>query len=215
MGCKRNVTLSRTRRLSGTVKQRPIFYYISEGSCSEPDYIQNIEHIYTRVKFQMIQRIHHDPKKLLNKMKTFIKSNFPQENDKFIILLDRDEWLVDDIKRIWTWEKEDLVHRMVIFSNPCFELWLLRHYTSGVGATRHDICHAKLVQKNPKLNGKSIPVDTFERKHCLQACQFSKEYSSKNWEEPGFTNGERLIELLEELCGFSSKHLKSSEPSPS
>ena len=189
---------SRTKRASGIRKQNIIFYCISEGTRTEPDYIQNISKIYTNIKFYMVQKSHHDPKNLLNKMKSFMRETPCQENDKFIIFLDRDEWLVDDIKRIWQWKQQDTSHRMVIFSNPCFELWLLRHYISGVGATTKDICHSQLVQQNSNLSGKSIPIDTFNREDCQTACKFSKRYSSSCWENVGFTNGHVLIDILEE-----------------
>lgn len=185
------------QRKTSIVNQRPIFYVISEGERTEIDYIQNLMSIYDKVVFRPISRSHPDPRSLLKSAHAFCKSNRLQERDLIIIFGDRDSWDISHIELLWGWEKDDPSHRMFLFSNPCFELWLLRHYEPGSGASTQEICSTRLEGHNPAITNKRIPSGTFSRQQCEVACRNSK--SQHDWKTPGFTNVFKLINKLESI----------------
>lgn len=89
---------------------------------------------------------------------------------------------------------------MLLVSNPCFELWLLRHFESGEGASTAVICHNRLkMHNNQTLAQKSVPKGTFTREDIRTACVHAKASPTRNWKEPGFTNMYRLIDAIEAL----------------
>lgn len=185
-------------RKTGIITQRPVFYFLSEGDRTEVDYIQNLVSIYKNIVFKNVQRSHPDPMNLLKSAKTFFRTGGRlQEKDRFIIFADRDTWEISHINQLWKWEREAPNHRMFLFSNPCFELWILRHYEPCVGASTPEICHQRLIGYNRLLNNKQIPPDTFSHEQCKMACKNSK--SQQNWREAGFTNVFRLIDMLEDI----------------
>lgn len=182
------------RRKSKNISLRPIFYFAVEGACTEVDYLQNLQRIYN-VVFKPIPYSHRDPRHLRDAMKRFIKRGSSTLDDYFLIMSDRDAWELSEIKISWEWANEDPSRRFFIFSNPCFELWLLRHYESGSGASTYEICHRRLSGCTSLLTGKSIPRDLFSWEDIQKACQFSKKH--RDWKRPGFTNVHTLIDLLD------------------
>ena len=190
-------------RKYGQLNSKPVFYFASEGEKTELQYLENLQQFYTEVVFKTIPLSHRDPKNLLLAMKRFITKGTYRNEDFLLIFVDRDNWEEIDLKRLWEWERESPENRMVLFSNPCFELWLLRHYCSGSGATDAGICHQQLIRHNPQLDKKAVPPNTFCREQVLRACGHAKTANTQNWKARGFTNIYRLIEILEKKNSLS------------
>ena len=182
-------------------KQNPrflkkIIHFAVEGEVTEVQYLGNLQNIYTNFVFRTISCTDNSPKKILDSMKKFEKSYNFNNKDYLLIMIDRDRWSEDAIEEVWNWKRKKN-YRIFIISNPCFELWLLRHYTQGGGASTCQICRTLLKRYNPSLADKKIPINTFSREDCLRACVFSHNAGVKNWRTSGYTNGYELIELLE------------------
>lgn len=177
---------------------RQFIYYVAEGEVTEVQYIRNLQNIYTEIRFKIIKCSSNNPKKLLESVEKFENSSEFRKNDYLLVIMDRDEWLPDAINKLWEWKKVSN-KRLFILSNPCFELWLLRHYTSGSGASSCEICREQLRRYNKNIINKKIPENTFNRDDCLRACNNSKNAGIESWDERGYTNCYELIELLESL----------------
>lgn len=192
------MTVRKLQRKTYNPHIRQFIYYVTEGEVTEVQYIRNLQRIYTEIRFKIIKCSSNNPKKLLESVEKCENSNEFRKNDYLLVIMDRDEWLPEAINKLWEWKKESN-KRLFILSNPCFELWLLRHYTSGSGASTCKICREQLRKYNKNIINKKIPDNTFNRNDFLKACINSRNAGVQSWEEPGFTNCHELIELLEKL----------------
>ena len=187
-----------SRRPRNALNLRSVFWYASEGTVTEIEYIEELERLYTNVKFNHVAS-HNNPKAILQKLRQCEKGRSTIADTYFVAFIDRDSWQTTDINRLLDWERKDPAHRLVLICNPCFELWLLRHFESGVGASTQDICRQRLKRYFPEIGNKHIPKGMLTRAACGNACNNSRTCSSQTWRIAGFTNVHRLIVLLDSL----------------
>ncbi len=188
----------RTRNSRQYRQQKIVFHFVAEGEVTEIDYLRILQNIYTNIVFDDVGRSQNNPISILNVAKRFEKSKKSRENDYMLILMDRDSWEEKDVERIWKWENYSK-YRVFVFSNQCFELWLIRHYNSEYGASTAGICHEMLKRVNPALSKKRIPLNTFTKEDMQKACKNARCANILDWKQPGFTNAYKLIEILDSL----------------
>lgn len=129
-------------RKKATIKPPKKFVIFSEGKNTEPEYFEALANGIPKTLIDLIiVKAAGAPKtigkKALERKKSIKKDrNSFEENDEVWVVFDRDEH--DAVKEtIDNLSSQDVG---VAFSNPCFEVWLILHYTDfdkSIG--RHDV----------------------------------------------------------------------------
>lgn len=136
-------------------KLNVIYWYLAEGSVTEPLYIDFIRDILRRAGAGvLIEKIRTgngkgkgktDAKNLLIQAKRFSKKM--EKGDHICIICDKDEWPLDDLDNIRKWAEGDLTYRHVAITDPCFEAWLLLHFEHIAGRDRGKILEALVAKR--------------------------------------------------------------------
>ncbi|MDM1398891.1 RloB domain-containing protein [Myroides odoratimimus] len=109
-----------------------------EGGKREPEYFEVFEHLSSRVKVDIIGKkdtvdgeelqpeTKSSPEWVLERVKNYMAEHNLDEEDQIWFVLDIDRWSANSLKTI---EQicRDIPNLHVVFSNPCFEVWLYLH----------------------------------------------------------------------------------------
>lgn len=191
--------MKRFSRSAPSKRLKRKIFVAAEGEVTEREYVQILRDMgCDELHFVQPRRCKSSPGHVLLRMQEALKKDpLLLKEDGAWLLVDRDAWEESHMKRLFTWEKQDPRHHVVI-SNPCIELWLLLHFEDGAGATNAEICQARLKKVLPD----------YEDKH-LSACSLTKEMirsaaaraerlcKGKSWKDPGFTSFHRFIQALD------------------
>lgn len=119
-------------RSSGNRRYKKMFVISAEGSKTEIRYFEIFNQILSNILIKCLKRKSSasSPLQVLKRMKNYCKKESIRRNDEKWIVIDKDEWTLDQIQRVLEWEKENINHGLAL-SNPKFEYWLLLHFEDG------------------------------------------------------------------------------------
>lgn len=112
--------------------RHPIIYLIVEGrNKTERNYLSHFKNKYNKFKLYIVDSVATDPESMIRKAaEVYRKNDLNEKNgDKVFCLIDLD-LSAERYKKINTMLQKNPYKKVnVIFSNPCFEVWLLYHFT--------------------------------------------------------------------------------------
>lgn len=138
------------QRIPETRKMKARIFVATEGSKTEPKYIQNLQNIFRGIKFELVRRDSHSaPTNVLKKLKETIRNDLKDKGrngarDKAFLIIDDDNRSPAEFKDVLAWRKSDKGNNFIVLSKPCFELWLLYHFEDCSGIQTKKECIKKL-----------------------------------------------------------------------
>jgi hypothetical protein len=136
-------------RKSGQRLYRKIFFIVTEGTNTEPQYFDSFESDKVRIKLAQGSS-KTSPRSLISRVKNLIKTEIPKATDEIWIVLDKDNWNDQQLLPIVSWSKESDNYNFAL-SNPKFEYWLLLHFEDSNISSSND-CSQKLKKHMPNYD---------------------------------------------------------------
>lgn len=184
-------------------QRRPIYYFFSEGKKNQTErlYFRNFNHSLN-YSIRFVNSNETDPEGLLSFAKKYLKRNAELSDrigDRVFILCD-----IDNEEKRQKIVSSGLVDRAkkskmtFVFSNPCFEIWFLNHFTF----TRKEYTSLQLLNDLKKyLKEYEKNVNYFDelQKRTVEAIKNSKhQYDNAEMSVPPCpgTNVFEVVELL-------------------
>jgi hypothetical protein len=135
-----------------------------------------------------------DPGSVLKALKQAIKNR--KDITGAWVIVDTDNWQTEQFDKLYEWEKQNSIHGLAI-SNPCFELWLLLHFTDNFPPTQKLVKEA-LEKEFPDWKKPHCP--TFTEEMVKEAVQRAKRANINSNNTPGSTTtGTTVYKLLDIL----------------
>lgn len=204
-GYSRDVTVDRYRDYR-------LFAIGCEGGKREPEYFELFEHLSKRVKVDIIGRKERNtdegnvayetkssPAWVLERVNTYVKDHDLDEEDQVWFVLDIDRWTPKDLKVI-----EEVCRKKtqlnVVFSNPCFEVWLYLHQIENLISLDSITCDELKSKVSTLYKGGYCPI-TFVQ-DVEQACKFAKAIDLSKGSRP-IKNETKVYQLVEALLSFA------------
>ncbi len=183
------------RRSAPRHLRRKVFV-AAEGSVTEEEYLEILRDLGGDALCVIRSRAQKSaPRQVLARMKRELKKATLQRNDEAWLLVDRDDWKVSDMEALFTWEKEDSRHHVVV-NNPCVEFWLLLHFEGGSGATTAEMCRSRLKKYWPDYD-KHIPPGGLTENAIWKAVERAEMLcGEKTWTNPCSTAFHKLVRSL-------------------
>ena len=143
---------SLTRPVGGR-EFRKYFLLATEGSVTEPEYIDKIKRRNTAIQVRCIPRSpgRSAPRHVLEDMKRFLRENSAKENYEVWLIIDRDDWRAEEILELNDWAASRDEYNLAI-SAPSFEYWVLLHYEEGVNCPGKAAIKSKLEKHIPNYD---------------------------------------------------------------
>ncbi len=119
-------------RPSGVRRRKPTFVIATEGEKTEPDYFAHLDRVYHEINIILLPANdgHSQPRQVLDKLLCKKQELDKKElkSYKYWIVFDHDRRPCQDLERVL----HDAVANQISVadSNPCFEVWLIQHFTS-------------------------------------------------------------------------------------
>lgn len=138
--------MGRTRRLSKNREVNPTFFVFCEGETEEA-YVKLLRSLY-RLPIEIIPKI----------SDSNISEKYIQSCKKQYVLHDKDmTFLMFDLDVAGMFERlSSIPDAILLCSNPCFELWLLLHYTEHKNTVSSPVCIHKLMDHESHYTKGSI-----------------------------------------------------------
>lgn len=135
---------SLTRQI-GNREFRKYYLLATEGSVTEPEYFNKFNKTNATIKIECIHRTcgRSSPRHVLSDMKKYLRENAISENYEVWLIIDRDDWSLNEILELHAWAAERSEYNLAI-SDPNFEYWILLHYEEGTGCTGKASIKARL-----------------------------------------------------------------------
>ena len=119
-------------RRSGVKLRKPTIVIATEGEKTEPDYFTYLERDYREINIIVVpaNNGHSQPRQVLNsvlcKRQELAKEGL--SSDQYWIVIDHDRRPRPELEKVIQDAEDDQIS--VADSNPCFEAWLLQHFSS-------------------------------------------------------------------------------------
>jgi hypothetical protein len=124
-------------RDAGVLRDASLIIIASEDTYAVKDYFSRFR--TRKVQFVVIPTLdcRSSPEAVLDRLDQYHRENATEEGDQFWICIDQDHWAepghIANLTSVLR-ECRQKGYRVAI-SNPCFELWMLLHFTDFVGGT--------------------------------------------------------------------------------
>ena len=152
---------------------RNLFIIAMEGEKTEPHYFGILNQYQRKISIDSIKGGHKSsPLQVLKKMKEYLKKEKPHEPYEAWIVMDKDEWKPEQLKKIDDWAKASSNYGFAL-SNPKFEYWLLLHFEDGKKVQSPRNCDDRLKKCYPKYN-KNIDARKITRERINDAIERAK-----------------------------------------
>lgn len=116
----------------------------TEGTVTEPDYFDGLnEQSNPKIKINVIRKetTNSSPAHVLHELDKVKKSYSLRRTDQLWMVIDRDRWPQKNLKKVASACLQKGYELVV--SNPCFELWLLLHFTDAADEDKRLISENK------------------------------------------------------------------------
>jgi hypothetical protein len=190
----------------GNKRYKRLFLISSEGSVTEPEYFEGLQH-YARIECSRAKG-KPAPGDVLKRMKKAFNQTPFRKGDKAWLVIDKDKWTDAQLKELhhWTTEQAANVKRGLAVSNPRFELWLLLHFEDVEGTCPGYECANRLKKHIPGYD-KHISLEAFPMTSITAALCRARQMDQppvSDWPKQTGTTVYRLVEALikpAEGCG--------------
>ena len=187
------------RRKGAKRSYHKLFIIATEGEKTEPQYFEILRKYQKEVAITPLKGDHKpSPLRARDKMKEYLEEEQPHEPYEAWIVIDRDEWEVEELRQIVDWAKDNSNYGFAL-SNPKFEYWLLLHFEDGKKVQSPRNCDDRLKKCYPKYN-KNIDARKITRARINDAIKRAKarDYPPcKDWPRAiGVTTVYRLVEKI-------------------
>ncbi|MDO4260247.1 MAG: RloB family protein [Actinomycetaceae bacterium] len=193
---------SRGRRPSGTRAPKPLVIVIVEGK-TEEEYITLLKREYSDPLALLIknQRNKTSLRNLLTSAKTQEREN--RDCTAVWIICDTDENATHK-RELEKWLQEDRHH--CCLSNPCFEYWLLLHYTDNPRHFAAKDAESRVQEYCAAFSkGGPIPPELFENyRQAAKRAQNTTATHEDLWSGRSGTTMYELIDFLDQLAGANN-----------
>ena len=194
------------RRLGqqGKRKLKPTFVLSTEGAKTEPSYFTKISEMCgKRIAVRYTRGRGSDPGNVLQSMKRHLDEKPLDSRDQAWLVVDRDEWPPREFNQLAAWASGSPKHGLAV-SNPCFELWLLLHFT---GRPSGQTC--KAVTANLRKHIPSYDKDAKQVKISLEmvmlAIERARASHGKDAAEWPQNRGSTVFAVVEEMLNAAGK----------
>ncbi|MDM1346734.1 RloB family protein [Myroides marinus] len=182
-----------------------------EGGKREPDYFEVFEHLSSRIKVDIIGKVNNldgkivepetksSPEWVLERVKNYMSEHNLDEEDQIWFVLDIDRWSPNSLKAI---EQicRDIPNLNVVFSDPCFEVWLYLHQKQNFIGIENVSC-SDLKEKVGALY-KGGYCSLLFIQDVEQACKNAKAIDNSDSTRPN-KNETKVYQLVEALLAFA------------
>jgi len=166
-------------RKSGTRRRKPTFVIATEGEKTEPDYFAHLDRIHHEINIILLPADdgHSQPRQVLDKL-LLKKQQLDKEelkSYKYWIVFDHDRRPCPELKSVMQDAETDMIH--VADSNPCFEAWLIQHFTTLTDTV--ELSHVKPVKTCRTVTDMHLKsYDPEYRKGSLDSCIYMPKVNS-------------------------------------
>ena len=179
--------------------RKKVFFLITEGSKTEPQYFKFINSIAVSVSVKLVSpgSSGRSPEKLQVRIDRYLKTYEPNKSDEAWIVVDRDDWLEEHLQELHKWSIREL-NRGMALSNPKFEYWLLLHFEDGFKIQTASQIDVKLKQYLPNYK-KNLDTRNFSQHMVEQAivrARTKDQPPSKDWPRSVGTTVYKLVDKI-------------------
>ncbi len=119
-------------RPSGVRRRKPTFVIATEGEKTEPDYFAHLDRVYHEINIILLPANdgHSQPRQVLDKLlhKKQELARKELNSYRYWIVIDHDRRARPDLEQVMQDAEANQIS--VADSNPCFETWLIQHFSS-------------------------------------------------------------------------------------
>lgn len=176
---------------------RKVFFIVTEGSETEPQYFACFrDQVVPTIKI-VDRRGDSAPERLLQAISRFVAKNEFRPGDEAWIVLDRDRWPEDKLRILAEWAGTAENHHLAV-SNPQFEYWLLLHFDDGNGIVTQRECRTRLRRVLPTFEKSHIECDKFcpAVREAIQRAKRRDQPPCTDWPATTGTTVYRLVESM-------------------
>lgn len=132
-------------------EQNKRFVIATEGSVTEPEYFDKFRHRGGIVIDIPNKETNSSPKDVLRVLRKSLKERPLDKNDEAWMVIDRDDWSVDQINAVLDELKRIRTQGrcFLAMTNPKIEFWLLLHFEDGNGVSTPTECDRRLKKYLP------------------------------------------------------------------
>lgn len=207
------------RRRSPQIDERARFVIFCEGELTEPLYLKAFAslHEVRSAATLDIRGMGCEPRKLVEEARAV------KRRERGLTTEDAQYWCVFDVEAPTPHARLNEAVQMardnginVAISNPCFELWLVLHYTDHESWIDNDGCRS-LLRQHDRSQGKSIDGALYmPRRHraMTRARRLAALHSSANRTLPGDNPSSGMYRLLEAIEPIEGKQQLARHPDP-
>lgn len=157
------------RGQSGTRKRRPVVYIICEGSETEKNYFFRFRSRHSLIEIKPLASKHTAAKMLVSSAENLIRFDpyYPGDGDQIWCVFDCDSNSNEDLR-----EAEKIAAEYgykLAFSNPCFELWYLLHFTEQKAYLQDSSTVIEKLDTDGRLKGYAKSKDYYDILKPLQS----------------------------------------------
>lgn len=190
----------RFQRSLGERRYRKMFVISTEGQKTEPQYFALIDAQHVVIRINCLKcNTDSSPKKVLQRMKTYLRQEDLKSSDEAWLVVDKDKWTDEQLAELNAWAATKDNYGFAL-SNPKFEYWLLLHFEDGNNISSPSQCDARLKQHLPDYD-KQIDAYHFTPDRMAQAVQRAKKRDQPpcaDWPRSTGSTVYRLIEHIRE-----------------
>jgi len=147
------------QRPLGVRRYRKMFVLATEGAKTEPLYFNMFNNDNTVIHVNCLKgNRQNSPGQVLKRMADYLKANRLKSGDEAWLIVDRDQWLEDQLIQLHKWSQTNSRHGLAV-SNPKFEYWLLLHFEDGRGITSPRQCADHLKRYLPHFEKGHVEVN--------------------------------------------------------
>lgn len=141
------------KRNVATREQNKRFVIVTEGNVTEPEYFDKFKRRGIAITIPRKQT-NSSPKDVLKVLRKYLKDQPLDENDEAWMVIDRDDWPVEQINSVFDELRKIKTKGRCFFAmtNPKIEFWLLLHFEDGNGVVTPAECDRRLLRYLPDYN---------------------------------------------------------------
>ncbi|MCY4539950.1 MAG: RloB family protein [Chloroflexi bacterium] len=149
-------------RKSGTRRRKPTFVIATEGEKTEPDYFAHLDRIHREINIILLPADdgHSQPRQVLEKLLCKKQQLDKEElkSYKYWIVFDHDRRPCPELRTVMQDAEADKV--CVADSNPCFEAWLIQHFSTLTDIA--ELSHVNQVKSCRNLIDNHLKIKEFD-----------------------------------------------------
>ena len=194
----------RFERPLGERRYRKLFVISTEGAKTEKEYFHRFKAEQYPVLIKCLDSKHKSsPLQVLDKIKTYLAAEQPNEPLEAWVVVDRDNYREQDLAEVVAWAKANSNYHLAV-SNPNFEYWLLLHFENSRRSLSSKEC-LRLLRKHWSDYNKGVDHRKISDTCIMEAIARAEQQDHPDGEWPD-TTGTRVYKLVKQI-------LEASQPS--